>query len=559
MKLYLLLILQLPILLKAQDVTVKKTQFSSQYDDIAPVFYNQGIVFSSNRKNHILNTYYTKGKEGKEEFLFDLFYATGDTNIGQAVKPLPKEINTLFNEGPATFSSDDNLIIVTRAMATAKKNKKGPLGLYFSKLNDGVWSMPEPFEHNSTTYNLAHPSLSKDGNTLYFTSDLPGGAGGKDIWKSEFINGEWSVPENLGSNINTPSDEIFPYADHLGNLYYSSNKQGGLGGYDIYKVALVNGYEWKVLAPVNSPQDDYALVSEDAMMSGYFCSNREGQDDIYFFESIMPVFADCKPSSLSKLCFKLSDADPSLDTLPIKYLWDFGDGMKDEGRKVEHCFPDSGDYVITMSLLDTLTGLFYPQVAEYNLTVTRNFSPLIEIDDTVKDEEGIVLSAKENVGSPFIPIKQYWFMDDVVLAQGNDVGAQLRGVGVHTIKVGEEVQVQGTDSTLKVCSYKDIVVKLDTTSVASKGEVDLYFKDLNIEMNEQQIKSIEYFSKVVAANKKILIVDYVLENNEEEYVLSETIKKYLKGIGYADSQIEIQHKPLKVKDEKNHVILKALN
>ncbi|HEY4799201.1 MAG TPA: OmpA family protein, partial [Bacteroidia bacterium] len=159
--------------------------------------------------------------------------------------------------------------------------------LYWSK-HDGGWSKPVMMPFASNDYATGHPSLSKDGQYLYFSSNMPGGLGGTDIWVSKREGDSWGAPQNLGPDINTKNDETFPYISSENILFFSSNGHPGFGGLDIFSSAMKNG-KWSkptnLMPPINSTGDDFGIVFKGDN-SGYFSSNRaggKGSDDLYGF------------------------------------------------------------------------------------------------------------------------------------------------------------------------------------------------------------------------------------------------------------------------------------
>ncbi|GHT16584.1 cell envelope biogenesis protein OmpA [Bacteroidia bacterium] len=145
------------------------------------------------------------------------------------------------------------------------------------------------FNHNSIDYSVSHPCFNSAGNILYFASNMPNGFGGTDIWYSERVGNGWGAPKNCGANINTAANELFPTMDSEGKLYFSSNRLGGLGGWDIYE-AKGSKDKWSNIEampyPINSSGDDFYLVKMPDNMRGFFSSNRiggKGGDDIYTF------------------------------------------------------------------------------------------------------------------------------------------------------------------------------------------------------------------------------------------------------------------------------------
>lgn len=191
------------------------------------------------------------------------------------------------NEGTPAFSKDGNLMVFARGN-TGKKDRSPDVDLYLSRKENGQWTNPE---HLSISDSLAwdgSPAFSSDGKTLYFSSNRRGGKGGLDLYRVNMDNaGRFGRAINMGSAINTPGDEIFPFVSEDGKLYFSSNGHAGLGGLDIF-VASRNGNEIEVEhlgSPINSISDDFGLIMIDEN-HGYLSSNREGgkgDDDIYYF------------------------------------------------------------------------------------------------------------------------------------------------------------------------------------------------------------------------------------------------------------------------------------
>ncbi len=265
---------------------------NSERSDFGAAFYNDGIIFVSDRRqNYLDNNRY----EWTNFNYLDLYFATPrylDEFFEEMNEPkaFTAKFNQTYHDGPASFARHDSLIYFTR---TDKGNEKKDsenfrtdrLKIFWAKY-DGSWSKTEPFFMNSDDYSVGHPALTPDGNTLYFVSDMTGGLGGTDIYSCEWQNGQWGQPVNLGESVNSLGDEMFPSIN--GNkLYFASNGFAGLGGLDLFSSALTDG-KWSKAEnlgmPVNSSFDDFALVLDTKGTKGFFSSNRPGglgSDDIY--------------------------------------------------------------------------------------------------------------------------------------------------------------------------------------------------------------------------------------------------------------------------------------
>lgn len=198
------------------------------------------------------------------------------------------ELNTEFDEGIISFSPDGSLMYLTRARR--EPNAPTSVEIFTSSRSDAKWSAPQKLEITADTISVyAHPAVSPDGNYLYFTSDMPGGEGGRDIWRINLKDQVGSL-ENLGKWINTPGDEMFPYMRTDSVMYFASDGHPGYGGLDIFRAELTKSGGWKVEnmgRPVNSPADDFGITFEPGAERGFLSSNRDdarGYDHIFSFE-----------------------------------------------------------------------------------------------------------------------------------------------------------------------------------------------------------------------------------------------------------------------------------
>lgn len=259
--------------------------------EFSPVFYQTGLVYVSSR--------FTEGPKDKKigETFFELFFSDTDRN-GIPLKPevFSLEINSQKHEGPVTFNEDFNEIYFTRN-SDVPSTKRGANGkfknmqqIYQAKKGLYDWKDVKKLAFNNDNYHCMHPSLSADGQQLYFTSDMPGGFGGTDIYVSIKKGDRWSRPQNLGAAVNSERNDAFPFIHESGTLFFSSSRQPGFGGFDIYKIDLLDtkAKVENLSTPFNSSADDLGFILNQDGTRGYFASNREGgfgKDDIYMFEA----------------------------------------------------------------------------------------------------------------------------------------------------------------------------------------------------------------------------------------------------------------------------------
>lgn len=220
----------------------------------------------------------------------DIFYSEKDDK-GHWGRPQTIEsgLNTEFDEGTPAFSPDGREMYITQCTTDPSYPRYAKIAV--SNRADASWGKATPLEiSRDTLSSFAHPAISPDGNWLYFVSDMPGGKGGLDIWRVRLIGGTTGGVENLGEPINTPGDEEFPTFRPNGDLYFSSNGHGGLGGLDIFIAKVGKDHKFHLEHPgypLNSQGDDFGCTFEGPHNRGFFSSNRgdaRGWDHIYSFE-----------------------------------------------------------------------------------------------------------------------------------------------------------------------------------------------------------------------------------------------------------------------------------
>ncbi len=326
------------------NYTVEFLSINTRQAEFSPMLYKDGLVFvSANSKRRgklfkrnstpFLDLYYlpevgalTDAKSsrkkrqpvqfmGRDEYTTRTandtktvgFFGGTNLNLGYDEQPaseserFSKTINSKYHEGPSTFSKDGSRVVFTRNNYTNGQYRTSTDGvnklkLYTATQTDGFWSQAEELPFNSEEFSTGHPSLANGRNgepdqLLYFSSDRPGGFGGTDVYVSTFTGGHWSEPVNLGERVNSKGNELFPFVDGNGNLYVASDGHGGLGGLDIFYIQLTGesqptGELLNLGEPLNSPADDFGIVTDGERNGGYLSSNRKrggADDDLYRF------------------------------------------------------------------------------------------------------------------------------------------------------------------------------------------------------------------------------------------------------------------------------------
>lgn len=349
-----------PLLRNQASYEVSYLGLNTGYPEFSPAYYNQGLVFVSGKSqskaikrvfnwdnSNFLDLYYLEDKtllDKTNSTTASLGFGGANSSSGSrsegnvsnesssssndsrkigkgstsyvsekeiyvenAVVPttlFSKKINSKYQEGPSVFYDNDTRIIFTRNVSSGggilgKADDAARLKLFSAERKGKDWSNVKELPFNSSKYSCGHPAITADGKVLFFISNMPGGFGGTDIYYSVFENGDWGTPVNVGSKINTAGDEMFPFIDGNGNLYFSSDGLPGLGLLDIFMVKydIENKQPVSVVrnlgAPINSQFDDFGIITDTDRLKGYFSSNRKrggNDDDLYRFTRIGSLY-----------------------------------------------------------------------------------------------------------------------------------------------------------------------------------------------------------------------------------------------------------------------------
>jgi len=255
--------------------------------DFSPSFYKNGFLFTSTRKAKNV-----RRKTSKKAFT-DLYFAERiDAKTFKTPVKLKGKINSKAHDGICRYNPQLKTLFFTRNKKKRRTNDGVvlDLSLYSSTLENGYWGNIQELNINKKRHSTCHPSFSKDGMVMYFASDRPGGLGGMDLYKSNYENGKWQEPVNLGPAINTKGNELFPSMHANGALFFSTNGRKSKGGLDLFMAVNNGGDNWKVETlgkAFNTRKDDFGFEANDDLTEGYYSTNKngsEGGDDIYYWK-----------------------------------------------------------------------------------------------------------------------------------------------------------------------------------------------------------------------------------------------------------------------------------
>lgn len=344
-----------------KDINTKEMEFSAAYSNSE---CNEIYFTSTRKKDNFTKFNYVSGQNFTDIFSSDI------DKKGEWSEPVAinDTIDSEFDDGSPSFSSNYRTLYFTRCRV--KKNEQIGCQIYKSERQGGEdWKTTEVMQIVDDSISVGHPSISDDGNTLYFVSRMEGGYGENDIWMIQKKGGKWGKPKNLGPDINTKGNEVYPYIRKNGVLYFSSDYHLGMGGLDIFKAQKIDG-KWDVenmKYPINSYSDDFAISFKGEDEEGLFTSTRKitelptdpptviksrGGDDIYSF--ILPPLKFTLEGQV-----KDQTTDEPIEGALIKLFGSDGMDLKiktDKEGKFKYNLHPNTDYVYVISKSGYLNG-----------------------------------------------------------------------------------------------------------------------------------------------------------------------------------------------------------
>ena len=529
------------ILGQSETYTIKKASFcSKKYDEFSPVYFKNGIVFCSNRNSGLSNRSTSENKG-----LFKIYYI--DT-IGkpdwESAKLFSKNLTTILNDGPVTFNRSKDTIYFSRNQNVSSKlsDISGPrnkLGIFSAVLIDGQWTKVRELRINNEWYNITTPCLSPDGKKLYFASDKPGGFGGSDLYYSLWKGGRWEDPVNLGPVINTKGNESYPYINPSGELFFASDGHAGHGGKDIF-FSVFSDTTWHTPvcldSPINSEFDDFGIVTDTLMNEGYFSSNRDKSIDIYHFRTNSHQILYTNTQLENQYCFMLNDSGAIvIDTLNLKYIWDFGDGKKATGANVRHCFPGAGKYNVKLDIFDKASGKLFFSKLTYAIEIHDFEQSFINSPDIAVKGETVKFDGLRSYLPGYKILSYSWDFNDGNRSSGERVNHVFKEKGDYFVNMELILKSNSTGDTHKTGTSKKILILNDNhekalyqakialvkTSVPDIGKNENTHIETQYSAESEFMKDAVFNVELLSSKTKIGIGSWTFRNVPKKYTITE--------------------------------------
>jgi len=540
--LLMILVIYYPFVVVAQENKISMLKIEGGGDEkICPVRYKQGIVFMSSARTNLLKTV----RDETGQIPYNLFYQKvfNELVVGGDAVVFSDNLVTEFNDGPVCFAKNEELIFYTRNtdvdnINNSKRNRT--LGIFISTKGKGErWHQSSSFEHNRPDYNLIHPATNFDGTILVFSSNMPGGKGGYDLYISlQDHLGHWSKPRNLGATVNTEGNEVFPSFFKDEWLLFSSDGRAGQGGLDIYRSRWEEDlFRYSASTPldssINSRYDDFGISLNDDGLSGYFGSDRNGSEQIYFFKQSLPKLEDCAEEKPLNLCYYIEENSIVADSdHPLKFVWDLGDGTKKDGLEVYHCYPGVGKYVAALQIIDTISNEIYYSVSELEINIALDDRPYIIGPDSVYINDYASFSADMS-GLKKEVREIYWDFEDGSVQMQKNVNRYFGLIGQQNVRLA----IVADDGSIQ-CVNKNIEV-VDKNTVISKYKVLSHQKKV-IPVSESKlgyaVQLLQSFKKEVLSDSILLKVNYPITQRFNEV---DSIYQYT--VGESDKVASLYH------------------
>lgn len=438
-------------------ITLKLPKINSKdYSEYAPFKYKNTLYYISDKENDLI--YHNTDKETDKVFS-SLYQAKMKDSISPVVKNnTVNEIDSKFYVGPFCKTASGSYYTSTNSSI---KNKKAKMSLQINYLkSDSIAGTPTKLSFGlNDTISCVHPTVLGD-TLIVFASDLQEGEGKVDLFYSIKKNNEWQKPINCGPKVNSKYNESFPSLIN-GRLYFSSDRPNGFGGLDIYYIDwFKKDDELKLMpSPINSAFDDFGVSIDSTFKTGYFSSNKNGTDDIYYFKNKFPNFKNLVEMKNNHYCFTFFEEDglSSKDTSGLEYEWSFGGTIKKRGVEVKHCFEKEGKYIVKLDVVEKNSGeVFYNQLS-YTFDLITEKQLFIHSPDSAKTGTELEFDPSYSNIEGFVMIDFYWDFGDYTYSYIKKPKHIFTQNGTYIVKLGVDGLLNNKKVSFSV--YKTIVLQ----------------------------------------------------------------------------------------------------
>lgn len=514
------------------NFSLTKIDVNSDRNEYAPVFQNGKLLFTSDNRDR-LGLYFSSTDSLNQ---LTSIYVAGQKNDTTFLEPklIDNRLNRCYNSGPAWMNeAGDNLFFSSNEstsffLVTAKQ--KSPLQIYQSQAKNQKWSKRSKLPFCDKTHNYTHPYLTKNADTLYFASDRPGGFGGFDLYYVVLQNNTWSEPVNLGSAVNSAKNELFPTSYGV-TLVFSSDRELGAGKLDLYQ--FTDNQLLRMGAPFNTENDDFGLVMVDGK-KGYFSSNRDGSDDIYFYRELFPDFKECEPYVKDPFCYTFfeEEADELDEELALEYVWSFGDGTSAKGKEARHCFADYGEYLVELNIVDRTTSQVFFNQTTYPFAIERTKRLHIEGQDTIPPLATALYNGENSFPEGYEVQRFFWHLDqgNIRVSDTNKITLVFEKEGTHQLTMGVIARAMDGSGEKQFCVTKEITVK----NGAPVPPVFMPFKELN--SSDFTVPAVDYQYTLFLGVSDTLLSIGSINNKDSLQVQPVGDSLYLYSMGLSDQK-----------------------
>ncbi len=437
----------------AQRIKIEPVELFEGSSVINPFVCDTVLYFASDKKNsHFKGNFDADGNRLYQLYEVDLYCGRPEGTPRTYFVDANRKAHTL---AVAVTSSE---AFVTQNNLDEPSSKGNPLGIYAhkktSRKGDGQLVFKQPKRAS-----VCYPSISPDGLYMIFASDMEGGEGSSDLYLSQLQrNGTWGEPINLGPKINTPGVETTPFIHSSGKIFFASNGREDSRKLDIYYTYRTEtGFAEPVRFDIgiNSIGDDYSFYYSPDEEWGYLCSNRFGQDKIFYFEQEFPDFDQCYEMEQENYCFTFYESSiENYDPDMFAFRWNFSDGYSVVGVEADHCFAGPGEYFVSLNVLDKTSHEELFAIAEYPIELRR--PEQVNIIHPTKITVGRKVYFDANAANlTFKPANYYWDFGNGVKAKGKNAAVTFDKPGYYMIKCGT---VADEDPTMRVCTWVELQV-----------------------------------------------------------------------------------------------------